>query len=200
MKIPILRCMLEGAEVRRRARAGFSPYRRGPLSSTPSLARHTLDADHVAAVAILLSHRPNLRMSGIIGLWWGFGHTVVLFLAGIAILVLKLRVPEGLSQAAEFGVGLLLVVLGGSLAVTMIQERWHVTCTGTMASTTFTGTVTGKAPRTALPGPRSGSVACRTSCWKSWGRWGPGANLDAILDDLCYPSASRSRGGCCMPP
>lgn len=118
--------MLEGAEVRRRARAGFSPYRRGPLSSTPSLARHTLDADHVAAVAILLSHRPNLRMSGIIGLWWGFGHTVVLFLAGIAIFVLKLRVPEGLSHAAEFGVGLLLVVLGGSLAVTMIQERWHV--------------------------------------------------------------------------
>ncbi len=117
-KIPILRCMLEGAEVRRRARAGFSPYRRGPLSSTPSLARHALDADHVAAVAIPLSHCPNLRMSGIIGLWWCFGHTVVLFLAGIAIFVLKLRVPEGLSQAAEFGVGLLLVVLGGSLAGT----------------------------------------------------------------------------------
>ena len=78
-KIPILRCMLEGADVRRRARAGFSPYHKRsaefdailctPLHGMPEAqwmtvmalgfllgARHGLDADHVAAVATLLSH------------------------------------------------------------------------------------------------------------------------------------------------
>ena len=126
--------------------------------------RHALDADHIAAVATLLSHRPHLPMSGIIGLGWGFGHTVVLFLAGIAIFVLKLRVPGGLSQTAGFGVSLLLVVLGGSLAVSMTRERWHVHVHRHDGLSLLTCTVTGKAPRTPLPGPRSGSAACRTSC------------------------------------
>lgn len=89
-------------------------------------ARHALDADHVAAVSTIVSQRPDLRTSGLIGAWWGFGHTAILLLAGVAIIVLKVTIPEAVAQAFELGVGLMLIALGGSLAVTLIRERWHL--------------------------------------------------------------------------
>ncbi len=89
-------------------------------------ARHALDADHVAAVSTIVSVRPDLRTSGLIGACWGFGHTVILLLVGVAIIVLKVTIPEAVAQAFELGVGLMLIALGGSLAVTLIRERWHL--------------------------------------------------------------------------
>ncbi|MEK6618018.1 MAG: sulfite exporter TauE/SafE family protein [Nitrospirota bacterium] len=89
-------------------------------------ARHALDADHVAAVSTILSDRPNLRASGFIGFCWGFGHTAVLLLVGIAVIVLKITIPERVAVALEFGVGVMLVALGVSLVVTIFRERWHL--------------------------------------------------------------------------
>ena len=88
--------------------------------------RHALDTDHLAAVSTILTQRPSLRASGMIGFSWGLGHTVVLFLAGAVVLVLRVPIPEPFALAAEFGVGLMLVFLGGMLAVRLIRERWHV--------------------------------------------------------------------------
>lgn len=81
--------------------------------------RHALDTDHLAAVSTMLAQRPSLRASGMIGLSWGLGHTVVLLLVGAVVLVLRLSIPEPVALAAEFGVGAMLVFLGAILAV-----RW----------------------------------------------------------------------------
>jgi sulfite exporter TauE/SafE len=89
-------------------------------------ARHALDADHVAAMATLLSRRPSLRASGLIGASWGSGHTVVLLLVGLTVVGFKIAIPERLAAALEYLVGLMLVGLGTSLAATLIRERWHV--------------------------------------------------------------------------
>ena len=89
-------------------------------------ARHALDADHLAAVSTILSKRPCLRTSGFIGLCWGFGHTLMLLLVGVAVILLKITIPESVAQTLEFGVGIMLVVLGGSLAWSIYQERWHL--------------------------------------------------------------------------
>jgi len=89
-------------------------------------ARHALDADHVAAVSTILSERPSLRASGVIGVCWGFGHTTVLLLVGMAVILLKVSIPESMGLAVELGVGLMLVGLGLSLAVTLVRERWHL--------------------------------------------------------------------------
>lgn len=89
-------------------------------------ARHALDADHVAAVATILSKRPSFRASGFIGFCWGSGHTLVLLLVGLAVIALKITIPERLASAFEFLVGVMLVGLGVSLAVTIARERWHV--------------------------------------------------------------------------
>ncbi|TKB62590.1 MAG: urease accessory protein [Nitrospira sp.] len=88
--------------------------------------RHALDTDHLAAVSTMLAQRPSLRASGMIGLSWGLGHTVVLLLAGAVVLVLRVPIPEPMALAAEFGVGMMLVFLGGMLAIRLVRERWHV--------------------------------------------------------------------------
>ena len=81
---------------------------------------------HVAAVSTVLAQRPSLRASGMIGFSWGLGHTVVLLLVGAVVLVLRVPIPEPFALAAEFGVGAMLVLLGGMLGVRLVRERWHV--------------------------------------------------------------------------
>jgi sulfite exporter TauE/SafE len=61
-----------------------------------------------------------------IGFSWGLGHTVVLLLVGGVVLGLRVPIPEPFALAAEFGVGVMLVLLGGILGVRLVQERWHV--------------------------------------------------------------------------
>lgn len=88
--------------------------------------RHALDADHVAAVSTMLARRPDLRRSGFIGLCWGCGHTAVLLAVGLAVLSLKITIPDQVAQTFESVVGLMLVILGLSLAVTLYREQWHL--------------------------------------------------------------------------
>ena len=88
--------------------------------------RHALDTDHLAAVSTVLAQRPSLRASGLIGLSWGLGHTVVLLLVGAVVLVLRVQIPEPFVLVAEFGVGAMLVLLGGMLGMRLIRERWHL--------------------------------------------------------------------------
>lgn len=88
--------------------------------------RHALDADHVVAVTTMLAQRPDFRRSGFIGLCWGCGHTAILLIVGSAVLALKITIPDALAQAFESIVGLMLVVLGLALAVTLYREQWHL--------------------------------------------------------------------------
>lgn len=88
--------------------------------------RHALDADHLAAVATVLAERPSVRASGLVGLWWGVGHTLTLMLVGAVVLVSGIHISEPFALWAESGVGLLLVVLGGMLAMKLLRERWHL--------------------------------------------------------------------------
>lgn len=88
--------------------------------------RHALDSDHLAAVSTVLAQRPSLRASGMIGFSWGLGHTVVLLLVGAVVLVFRMPIPEPVAEAAEFGVGAMLVLLGGMLGMRLLRERWHV--------------------------------------------------------------------------
>jgi sulfite exporter TauE/SafE len=88
--------------------------------------RHALDSDHLAAVSTVLAERPSWRASGLVGLSWGVGHTVVLLLVGAIVLVLRVPIPEPLALGAEGIVGIMLVVLGGLLGMKLIRERWHL--------------------------------------------------------------------------
>lgn len=88
--------------------------------------RHALDADHLAAVSTVLAERPSVRASGLVGLWWGVGHTTTLLIAGVIVLASGIQIPKPFEWYAESAVGVLLVVLGVTLAWKLSRERWHV--------------------------------------------------------------------------
>jgi len=47
-------------------------------------------------------------------------------LVGLAVIFLKVAIPLPVAQMLEVGVGVMLVVLGGSLAWTIYRDRWHL--------------------------------------------------------------------------
>ncbi|MFO0773966.1 MAG: sulfite exporter TauE/SafE family protein [Nitrospiraceae bacterium] len=87
--------------------------------------RHALDPDHVAAVSTIVARTPSIWKSTVIGACWGLGHTTVLLLAGAVVIGFHLTIPPHLEQWFECAVGVMLVVLGLSLAWSLSQEGWH---------------------------------------------------------------------------
>jgi ABC-type nickel/cobalt efflux system permease component RcnA len=74
--------------------------------------RHSTDPDHVVAVSTIVSRQQSIRGSAAIGLLWGLGHTLTIFLVGSAIIVFGVVIPPRLGLSMEFCVALMLVLLG----------------------------------------------------------------------------------------
>jgi ABC-type nickel/cobalt efflux system permease component RcnA len=87
--------------------------------------RHALDADHLAAVATLVTRSRSLSHTLWQGVAWGTGHTITLLLFGGAVLVLGLVLPERAAQGLELAVGVMLVVLGAEVLYRLRRQRVH---------------------------------------------------------------------------
>jgi sulfite exporter TauE/SafE len=74
--------------------------------------KHALDADHVMAVATLAGEQRSLARSSLVGLFWGFGHTFSLLIAGIVLLALGFNVPAKVALLLELGVAIMLMGMG----------------------------------------------------------------------------------------
>ena len=74
--------------------------------------RHATDADHVIAVTTILNRSRRFAHTTLIGLLWGLGHSVTVIVVGIAIIVFEVVIPPGVGLAMEFGVAIMLIVLG----------------------------------------------------------------------------------------
>jgi hypothetical protein len=74
--------------------------------------RHATDADHIVAIATIVSRQRNLQGSAMIGAAWGIGHTLTILVVGGAIILFGVVVPPRLGLAMEFGVGIMLILLG----------------------------------------------------------------------------------------
>src|SRR5262245_17888742 len=74
--------------------------------------RHATDADHVAAVAATVGRERLVRPAAWIGVWWGIGHTMTIVLVGTAIVLFNWIIEPRLGLAMEFGVGVMLVLIG----------------------------------------------------------------------------------------
>lgn len=74
--------------------------------------KHALDADHLIAVATLVSERKGVLTSSLVGLAWGLGHTAALLAVGAVVVALEIQIPERVSLMLEFAVAVMLIVLG----------------------------------------------------------------------------------------
>jgi ABC-type nickel/cobalt efflux system permease component RcnA len=77
--------------------------------------RHATDADHVIAVTAIVSGERRVSAAARIGIAWGLGHSVTVFLVGGAIILFKLTIPARLGMAMEFAVAMVLILLGISV-------------------------------------------------------------------------------------
>jgi high-affinity nickel-transport protein len=75
--------------------------------------RHATDPDHVVAVTTIVSQQRSAKRAALIGIFWGLGHTLTIFLVGCAIILFNVVIPVRLGLAMEFSVSLMLIVLGG---------------------------------------------------------------------------------------
>ncbi len=74
--------------------------------------RHALDPDHIAAVSTIVSESRSVRRSSLIGTFWGLGHTMSLFIAGVLVIALKVQISDRVALWMEFAVALMLILLG----------------------------------------------------------------------------------------
>ena len=74
--------------------------------------RHATDSDHVIAVSTIVSRERDVRHAAIVGMFWGVGHSITLFVLGVAIIVFGLVIPQRLGLGLEFCVALMLIILG----------------------------------------------------------------------------------------
>jgi high-affinity nickel-transport protein len=78
--------------------------------------RHALDADHLAAVAVIVSgRRRSLAGASLVGMSWGAGHAAALSTIGIAVVLMGFHVPARLASLMEAAAGAALVIMGGRL-------------------------------------------------------------------------------------
>ena len=74
--------------------------------------RHATDADHIIAIATIVSRQRTLRGSAKIGFAWGVGHTITIMAVGGAIILFGLVIPPRLGLSMELAVGAMLLLLG----------------------------------------------------------------------------------------
>jgi high-affinity nickel permease len=91
--------------------------------------KHATDADHVVAVSTIAREFGSAWRGIWVGVSWGLGHTTPLLIVGGVILLVKEAVIERYAQIApvlEFGVGIMLVVLGIEVFWNLRKGRLHV--------------------------------------------------------------------------
>jgi ABC-type nickel/cobalt efflux system permease component RcnA len=89
--------------------------------------RHSTDPDHVVAVSTIVSRHRSIKHSAMIGMLWGLGHSLTIFVVGAVIIFFGVIIPPRLGLSMEFSVALMLILLGVlNLMGVMrwITERW----------------------------------------------------------------------------
>ncbi len=85
--------------------------------------RHSTDPDHVIAVSTIASRERSIGQGAMIGVLWGVGHTLTIFVVGSAIILFGLAIPPRVGLWMEFLVALMLILLG-ILNLTGALRRW----------------------------------------------------------------------------
>ena len=84
--------------------------------------KHATDADHVVAVTTIVSRQRKLRHAAMVGITWGIGHTLMIIVVGVAIILFHVSIPARLQLVFEFIVAIALVMLG-VLNLTGIMQK-----------------------------------------------------------------------------
>jgi ABC-type nickel/cobalt efflux system permease component RcnA len=85
--------------------------------------KHATEADHLVAVTTIVSEHRSVWRAGMVGVLWGVGHTASLFVAGVALILLRVTVPEQVRALLELGVALMIIFLGSRILYLVLRRR-----------------------------------------------------------------------------
>lgn len=91
--------------------------------------KHATDADHVVAVANIVSKENTAWQSVWIGASWGVGHSIPLLVVGTVVMLIDgalLSRYESVAPYLELGVGVMLVYLGLSALRNVARGKLHI--------------------------------------------------------------------------
>lgn len=89
--------------------------------------RHAVDPDHVVAVGTMATRSASFRRSAGLGALWGAGHTMTVMVVGGGIVLLRTALSPRVALAMEFGVAIMLIVLG---VTNLLRARYDEPVTG----------------------------------------------------------------------
>lgn len=88
--------------------------------------QHALEADHVAAVASVVSRGKGVGRLSRHGAFWGAGHATTLLVVAGGAMALHLTIGPALAALLELAVGAMLVLLGGRVLWLLRADRVHL--------------------------------------------------------------------------
>ena len=88
--------------------------------------KHAAEADHIAAVSVIVSERRGWRAALRAGVLWGLGHTVSIVTAGLLVLALHVAIPERVAGLLELAVALMIIALGGAALARALRSRTDI--------------------------------------------------------------------------
>lgn len=87
--------------------------------------KHAIEADHLAAVATLVTRHGSMFQTLKLGAAWGLGHTITLMAFGGLVFALGQSISETWEHALETAVGIMLILLGADVLRRLVRERIH---------------------------------------------------------------------------
>src|SRR4051812_17979573 len=85
--------------------------------------KHATEVDHVVAVSAIVSENKNIFRSLFVGALWGAGHTISLLVVGVVVLLFRVAIPEQVASWLEFGVALMIILLGVMAIVRLVRKH-----------------------------------------------------------------------------
>ena len=84
--------------------------------------RHGIDWDHLAALTDITSSQDAPRRSMVLATLYALGHGVVVFVLGLAAILLSAELPDSVGSAMEHVVGATLILLGVYVMVSLVRH------------------------------------------------------------------------------
>ncbi len=88
--------------------------------------KHATEADHLVAVATIVSEQRSVWRSSAVGALWGVGHTAALLAVGLLVLFMRVTIPPRVAALLEFGVALMIILLGTRVLYFLLRDRRRV--------------------------------------------------------------------------
>ena len=85
--------------------------------------KHATEVDHLVAIANIVSESRSILRSAVVGVFWGIGHTVSVFIVGVLVILLRIEIPPRLATSFEFAVALMIIVLGSLTLRSALRGR-----------------------------------------------------------------------------